>query len=53
VFDEKPEIFIVKSNEVKDGIHKGKKDNKISYWLEPKDYEKYKDKWDTIGDGHE
>lgn len=53
VFDEKPEIFIVKSNEVKDGIHKGKKDNKISYWLEPKDYEKYKDKWDTIGDGYE
>ena len=53
VFDEKPEMFIIKSNEVKEDIHKGKKDNEISYWLQPKDYEKYKDKWDTIGDGYE
>lgn len=53
VFDEKPEMFIIKSNEVKEGIHKGEKDNKISYWLEPRNYEKYKDKWDTIGDGYE
>jgi hypothetical protein len=53
VFDEKPEMFIIKSNEVKKHIHKGEKGGKISYWLEPKDYEKYKDKWDTIGDGYE
>jgi len=53
VFVEKPEMFIIKSNEVKEDIHKREKDNKISYWLQPKDYEKYKDKWDTIGDGYE
>jgi len=52
VFDEKPEMFIIKSDKVKDNIHKEEKDNKISYWLEPKDYEKYKDKWDTIGSGY-
>jgi len=51
VYSERPEIFIVDSNQVKEHIHKGEKDGRISYWLQPKDYEEYKDRWDTIGDG--
>jgi hypothetical protein len=50
--DKPPEMFIIPSSEVKENIHKVVKDNKISYWLRPKDYEKYKDKWDTIGNGY-
>lgn len=52
IFDEKPEMFIIKSNKVKKGIHKGYKNNKISYWLQPKDYEKYKDEWSIISNGN-
>jgi len=53
VFDEKPEIFFIESNKVKENIHRGEKDNKISYWLQSKDYEGYKDNWGIIGDGYE
>lgn len=45
VLKEKPEIFILFSNDVKNNIHRVEKDGKISYWLEYPDYEKYKDYW--------
>jgi len=53
VFEDKPEMFIIPSGEVKERIHKVGKDNKISYWLETKDYEGYRGKWEAIGDGYE
>jgi hypothetical protein len=49
VFDEKPEIFIAKVNEIKKRIGKGVKDGRVSYWLVEKKYEIFKDKWDKIG----
>ena len=51
VFAERPEIFIMNSHEVKERLHRGEKDGKISYWLQPKDYEDFKDNWDIIGKG--
>jgi hypothetical protein len=55
VFEDKPEMFIIPSSEVKEKIHKVGKDNKnkISYWLETEDYEEYRDKWDAVGEGYE
>ena len=35
---DKPEVFIMKSNEVKERLHKRVKGNKISYWLQIKEY---------------
>lgn len=51
VFDEKPEIFIAKIDEAKSNICEKVKDGKKSYWLQPKDYIAFKDRWDEIGDG--
>ncbi len=48
----KPEVFIMKSNEVKKKLHKRVKGNKISYWLQIKDYEEFKNKWEIIDRGY-
>ena len=55
VFNEKPEIFIAKIDKLKNNglIHEGVKNNKKSYWLQPKEYEKFKDNWDIIGEGYD
>jgi len=53
VMDEEklPEVFIIKTEDVKKRLHKGEKNRRVSYWLQPKDYEKFKEKWEIIGDG--
>lgn len=52
VFDQ-PEIFIMKSREVKRRWHEGKNEKgQVSYWLEPSAYEQYRDKWGKIGMGY-
>ena len=53
VMDEEklPEVFIIKTEDVKKRLHKGEKNGRVSYWLQPKDYEEYKGKWEIIGDG--
>lgn len=45
-------IFVAKIDEIKNHIHEGIKNGKKSYWLQPKDYEDFKDNWSIIGDGH-
>ena len=54
VFEDKPEIFIIAVNDLKnkDLIHEQIKNNIKSYWLEPKNYEQFKDNWEIIGDGY-
>jgi hypothetical protein len=37
-----PEIFITKTTDITTSIHKGEKDGRFSYWLQPKDYETFK-----------
>jgi hypothetical protein len=48
MFD-KPEVFIAGTDMIKSSIHKGIKNEKISYWLQPKNYEEFKDNWILIG----
>jgi len=52
IFTEKPNLYILKPQEVKERIHKGEKNNKISYWLQPKSYLDCKDRWGKIGNGY-
>jgi len=45
---EKPEVFILRSDEVKNRLVKKEKNGRMSYWLPPKEYEKFKDNWDVL-----
>ena len=53
VSDETPDCFVLTPAEVCRLAHKGEKEGKISYWLQPKQYEtpQFLDKWDRIGKG--
>lgn len=51
VFEDTPEIFIMRGSEVADLIQMQKDQGKTSYWLETKHYEEHKDAWDLIGTG--
>jgi hypothetical protein len=51
VLEDKPEIFIVSIDKIKSQIHEGIRNNKVSYWLQPKKYEQYKDNWEEKGSG--
>jgi hypothetical protein len=48
---EKPNAFVMLPSEVKQMVHRGEKDGKISYWLQPGAYdrEEYREAWDRIG----
>ena len=54
VSTETPQCFILTPDEVKKIVHRGEKDGRISFWLQPKDYEneKFKESWNRIGDGN-
>ena len=41
----------MKVNAIRDRIHEGVKDGKISHWLQPKGYQEFKDNWEIIGKG--
>lgn len=48
-----PECFILTPAEVRSLAHKGVKDSKVSYWLQPKQYETigFREQWTRIGRG--
>src|SRR5262249_47159332 len=48
-----PTAFILLPAEVKQRAHRGEKDGRISFWLQPKDYdqEPFKEAWERIGQG--
>jgi hypothetical protein len=50
---QEPCAFVMKPSEVKDMVHRGEKDGKVSYWLNPSVYDKddFREKWDRIGHG--
>jgi hypothetical protein len=50
VFDN-PEMFVTAPKDVYKKIHKGQAEGRISYWLQPKDYEGFRDNWNLIGSG--
>ncbi len=49
---ENPHVFIASPNEISGRVHVGKKEGKMSYWLQPKDYNQFSEKWDKIGEGY-
>jgi hypothetical protein len=48
-----PECFILVPTEVRELAHRGEKDGRTSYWLQPKQYESenFQDRWERIGKG--
>ena len=49
--DPQPVCYVMKPREVKNRAHRGVKDGKISYWLQPNSYDKkrFKEAWHRIG----
>lgn len=48
-----PSAFVILPSEVRERAHRGEKEGRISYWLQPGDYEQdaFREKWDRIGHG--
>ena len=46
-----PNVFIMKPEEVKELAHRGEKDGRVSYWLQPPSYDQdqFREAWDRIG----
>lgn len=53
VLKEPPRCFVLSGEDVRRRAHRGFKDGQESYWLQPKAYEEFLDKWDRIGSGCE
>ena len=49
-----PKPYVLLPSEVRDLAHRGEKEGRISYWLQPKDYAtpQFEGAWDRIGLGH-
>jgi len=49
-----PQCFVLKPEEVRKLAHRGEKDGRVSYWLQPREYEAdpYREAWARIGTGH-
>ena len=48
-----PSVFILKPAEVRNLAHRGEKDGRVSYWLQPNSYDtdEFRDAWHRIGRG--
>lgn len=53
VMVEQPDCFIMTPQEVSLSAHRGEKDGRVSYWLQPKAYDlpEYRNNWTRIGTG--
>src|SRR5437763_723660 len=53
VLKEKPKCFILTPDEVRGLAHRGEKDGRVSFWLQPRAYEAedYREAWARIGLG--
>lgn len=50
---EKPECFVLTPEEVRRLAHRGEKDGRVSFWLQPRAYrtDEFREKWERIGSG--
>jgi hypothetical protein len=48
-----PSAFVLRPSEVKEQAHRGEKDGRVSFWLQPIAYEQdqFREAWDRIGCG--
>ena len=46
-----PEAFIMTPEEVRARAHRGEKEGRVSYWLQPRDYavDEFRERWDRLG----
>lgn len=53
VLELNPKSFVLTPEEVRRLAHRGEKDGRVSYWLQPKDYEQesFREAWHRIGSG--
>jgi hypothetical protein len=53
VIRETPECFVLTPEQVRRLAHRGEKDDKVSFWLQPRAYEveEFRERWDRIGSG--
>lgn len=53
VIRESPECFVLTRREVRRLAHRGKKNGKVRFWLQPRDYgtDEFREKWERIGLG--
>ncbi|WP_420390982.1 hypothetical protein [Marinobacter sp.] len=52
--EKEPQTYVLLPEEVKRLAHRGEKDGRVSYWLQPKSYcvDDYFEAWGRIGNGH-
>jgi len=50
-----PSAFIMLPSEVRERAHRGEKDGRISFWLQPAAYDtdEFREAWERIGHGHD
>ena len=50
-----PSAFVMLPSEVKERAHRGEKDGRVSYWLQPGSYDtdEFREAWERIGHGHD
>jgi hypothetical protein len=48
-----PSTYVLLPQEVMAGAHRGEKNGKISFWLQPREYEQpgFREAWERIGRG--
>jgi hypothetical protein len=53
IIRESPECFVLTPEEVRRLAHRGEKNGKVSFWLQPRDYasDEFCERWDRIGSG--
>ena len=53
VASQTPQAFILLPAEVKSLAHRGEKDGRVSFWLQPNEYEQlqFREAWERIGHG--
>jgi hypothetical protein len=54
VITDTPESFILTPAEVRERAHRGEKEGRVSFWLQPRDYavDAFREAWQRIGTGH-
>lgn len=50
-----PECFILEPDEVRALAHRGEKEGRVSFWLQPRSYDRpeFREAWQRLGTGHE
>jgi hypothetical protein len=50
-----PECYVLTPVEVRNHAHRGEKEGRVSYWLQPKQYEtpRFREAWQRVGYGHD